>query len=365
MAAGISIGVAADTRQFSSNVKKGIQEPLEDVSDVLEDVTKAGDKAGDTLEKSMKGAQKETDDLKKDFKSLGDVIDKETKSAGRNLGKNVKDGTDEGREGLKDFKDEAASTARESAASFDGSAESIGDSFQEIAANALGGFGPAGAVAGLAVAAGMGIGFANIEERAAAMEEFTSDLFEDMIESGQDYASAEFINSRISDILKENINDKGKANDLTEESKRLNLEVSDLIRAQAGDQLALNDVIAAEEAKHDANIAKINESTQSAKQKQAAVLEENHEHDVTLGKYTAIQGGIAATIQAQDLYNASAQTGADKVQRMNDILAGINDKTVTLNADTGPVEQAIRDITAKKVTVLVDLQGRKSGEWVD
>lgn len=66
--------------------------------------------------------------------------------------------------GLSEFRDEANSTAREAAASFDGSAESTADAFQEVAANAFAGFGPAGAAAGIAAAVGLGVALAKLNE---------------------------------------------------------------------------------------------------------------------------------------------------------------------------------------------------------
>ncbi len=356
MAAGISIGIASDTRAFVQGIKSGVLEPLEDAEKALKNVSKAGDNAGDDLEKSLRESQKDTKKLGDEFEKLADTIKTESRKAGKDLDRNIKEGTDGGKEGLKDFKDEAASTARESAASFDGSAESIGDAFQEVAANAFGGFGPVGAAAGLAVAAGVGIGFANIEKRAEEMESFVSDLFDDMIESGQNYASSEFINSQIKEIVQ----DKEKMKEIDEDSNRLSLESATLIRAQAGDQAALNDVIAAEEAAHQAAIDKINESTISTTEKRAKVGEENQEHQTTIGLYEGIQNGINSTKAAQEAYNGSAQTGADKVQNMKNILDGINDKTVTLNANTAPIDEALREITSRKVTVFIDLQNRKT-----
>ncbi len=86
----------------------------------------------------------------------------------KSLGKKTKKAAEEGKSGMDDFKQEANQTARESAASFDGSAESIVDVFQEVAANAFQGFGPAGAVAGLAIAAGIGLGVKAFEDGQAS-----------------------------------------------------------------------------------------------------------------------------------------------------------------------------------------------------
>lgn len=81
-------------------------------------------------------------------------------------------------DGVKEMGEEANSTAKEAAASFDGSAESIIDAFQEVAANAFAGFGPAGALAGLAIAAGIGIAVGEFQKAEEAAEELRQKAIE-------------------------------------------------------------------------------------------------------------------------------------------------------------------------------------------
>lgn len=177
MAKGISIAIASETRDFQRNVKTGMLDPLEDVAKVLDEVGDSGDDAGRKLEDAMRDSQRDTDQLSDEMRTLKDRIDDAAKKsrdfgdAGRRAGREYEDGMDRAKEGVGEFKDEANSTAREAAASFDGSAESIGDAFQEVAANAFAGFGPAGAVAGLAAAAGIGLAMAGFEDMQAAQEE--------------------------------------------------------------------------------------------------------------------------------------------------------------------------------------------------
>jgi hypothetical protein len=152
-----------------------VNDALEKIDDQLGDVAKSGDQDLGKLETSLK-------DLNKEALKTGDEFDK-------SIGKGTKKATKEAEGGLKEFKEEANSTAKESAASFDGSAESIVDAFQEVAANAFQGFGPAGAVAGLAIAAGIGLGVAAFENGQASAEELKSrigDLASALIESGGD-----------------------------------------------------------------------------------------------------------------------------------------------------------------------------------
>jgi hypothetical protein len=112
----------------------------------------------------------DTSAAEKSTKSVQDGLDKvaHTKVEARiDLDmRGVERGTRRAEDSLGEFKDEANSTAKEAAASFDGSADSIADAFQEVAANAFVGFGPAGAAAGLAVALGLGTAIAKTQELA-------------------------------------------------------------------------------------------------------------------------------------------------------------------------------------------------------
>lgn len=186
MTKGIDLSVAADTRSAMSAINKGLIDPLDDVAELLERVGKDGDDATTDIERGMRNAQRRTDDAKDEIKDLRDELRNAGRS-GKSAGDDIDDGMRKGKRGIEELGEEANSTARESAASFDGSAESIGDAFQEIAANAFAGFGPAGAVAGLAAAAGIGLAVAGFEataEAQAASEERTAAWADRYIEAG-------------------------------------------------------------------------------------------------------------------------------------------------------------------------------------
>lgn len=104
-----------------------------------------------------------------------------------------------GDEGFDDFKDEANSSGREAAASFSGGFEDVTDTIQEIAANAFAGFGPVGAAAGLAAAAGIGIltkGLQDAADRANETKDRVLDLAGAIAEAGGTIAGVD-ITSRI------------------------------------------------------------------------------------------------------------------------------------------------------------------------
>jgi hypothetical protein len=227
----INIDIAANVRQFQKGTEDA-ERSLDDLGGVLDDVArdtarsadKAGDSLGDGIEKGVKKASKASDKLGDD---IGDSVKKGAKEGeqateklersfkeladsaaktdpGKDLGTSVKKGTDDAKEGLGEFKDEANSTAREAAASFDGSAESIGDAFQEVAANAFAGFGPAGAAAGLLIAASLGTVFAKLQEgseNTEAFKEKVAELGQEFIDAGGvGEASLDFVIDKLKEL---------------------------------------------------------------------------------------------------------------------------------------------------------------------
>lgn len=118
---------------------KQAERAVEGVGDELNDTGREGERSLDRVEDSLKDIQRQSN---RTFDDIGDDGHKAFERA---------------EEGVQDFKQEAMQSARETAASFDGSFESIADLGQEVAANAFAGFGPAGAAAGIAVAGAAGV----------------------------------------------------------------------------------------------------------------------------------------------------------------------------------------------------------------
>lgn len=177
----------------------------------------------DRLERKMRDAERQADDL-------GD--------RGKRAGRDIDSGMDRAREGVDEFRDEANSTAREAAASFDGSAESIGDAFQEVAANAFAGFGPAGAAAGLLAAGGIGLAIAGIEDYNEAQEESKQRAAEwasAYIEAGGRILSA---SQRIA-AAQAIITDPEQYATATRNAELWGLTVSEAVAAMTGDTTAL------------------------------------------------------------------------------------------------------------------------------
>lgn len=158
--AGINIAFAADVSKFIGGTKD-IGKALDGVSDSLDDLAKDGEKAGkkigDELSDGAKEAGEGADKAEKKFRDAFDKVSGDARKAGDDVGDQMKKGFKKAESGAEEFKDEAKSTAREGAASFTGEFEDVADVIQETLANSLAGFGPVGAAAGMAAAAGIGI----------------------------------------------------------------------------------------------------------------------------------------------------------------------------------------------------------------
>lgn len=124
------------------------------------------DQVADSSTEAGKGLDRLEKDAKATAAGVDKAFDKIRASSKANIGK-VDESTKEAGQGLNEFKDEAAGTSREAAASFQGVEDGL-SAVQEVAANAFTGFGPAGAAAGLAAAAGIGLLFSALQKSADA-----------------------------------------------------------------------------------------------------------------------------------------------------------------------------------------------------
>ncbi len=212
---------------FISNVSaflrgtKQTEGALDDVADALDDMVRDGDKTERQLERN--------------FREIADAA----KDSSKKIGDDTKDGFKRAGEGAAEFKDEAHSTAREAAASFDGSAESIGDAFQEVAANAFSGFGPLGAVAGLAAAAGIGLATAGFDQVGEASEESkqrAADWAQAFIDAGNDIVGAAYVVGNVTAIAA----DPEQYQKAQDNARNWGVTVSTAMRAMSGDALALD-----------------------------------------------------------------------------------------------------------------------------
>jgi hypothetical protein len=163
----------ADDLDQLADSAKGAGERLEDLERVDPNLDRTGaaardaggdlDKLGDDAKHAGDNLDRFGDDAKSAARRVDAAMDAIAKSSKR-ASDDVRDDMHKAGQGLDDFKDEASSSGREAAASFSGEFSDVTDIVQEIGANAFAGFGPVGAAAGLAAAAGIGVLVAQMQE---------------------------------------------------------------------------------------------------------------------------------------------------------------------------------------------------------
>ena len=158
------LAIAVDARQ----AVKGVDSFTDALSDVVDEMEKVA-KEGDDTERALVA----------NFRDIEQAASKSGKDSGRKLSAGLKEGTDEA-------KSEVASSGREAAASFAGGFDDVADFAQESIANALSGFGPLGAAAGVAIAAALGAalaGAADAQEKLEAARERAAELAQTLYEN--------------------------------------------------------------------------------------------------------------------------------------------------------------------------------------
>lgn len=324
----INIPITGEANDFIRSTKD-VEKALDKVSDSLDDMARDTKRGGQDAEKAVDKLSDSFDDARKAAKNAG--------KAGEDAGDDVKRGMKKAEDGVSEFKDEANSTARESAASFDGSAESIGDAFQEIAANAFAGFGPAGAVAGLAAAAGIGLAVAGFEQTAeaqAAAEERISAWADKYIEAGGRIISASQIIAETQAIA----TNPERYKEASENAKNWGVDVSTAMRAMAGDSTALEAVrrtlgdteaeVAAKSEEAWAKARNVNSDKQRALQEERVELARGKE------AWAALTGEMEAGAERADSVSAALRGMIDDAADATIQVDELGNQVVTLPDDT-------------------------------
>ena len=355
------VGVGADTAPFEKSVVNGIVDPLEEAADAFDSLEKAANSAD--LDKEIDKAQRATDELDDELGHARESL-KKLGYAAREAGDESKRGMQRAEEGVEDFKQEAQQSAKETAASFSGSFDDIAGMAQEVAANAFGGFGPAGVAAGLAAAAGLGLVFAEMEaqkEQAEQLKARLSGLYQGALESGRDYIDqAQFIAE--SNDLRFNPDRANEWKQLQEDANKLGLTENEIIKANSGDleanalvQERIRDLVK-ETYGDETNIDMLRLQTQELggiEERWIAVSDEaQRNHDA-----------VRAAAEANSDFWKEAISGAESaevaVDDFGNQLVKLGDGTeIVIEADTGRASDDISKFKADTDEVIEQLNGK-------
>ena len=245
MAGAIAINILSNVREAVRGVDN-VADALEDAEGRMRDLTKEGDTASDRMEADFRKTAQAADAASDKARSVW-------RQFFRGLGGDSDDATQKVKGGFDEVKSEASQSGREAAASFSGGFDDIGDFIQETIANGLGGFGPAGAAAGIAIAAVIGTVMANaqqaqekLEEARGKAAELASTMYEnggqipltDRVEELLGLLSSERLARNPIERIADDFVDLGTNLDMVREAARnLDVPLSDVIGALTGSDL--------------------------------------------------------------------------------------------------------------------------------
>lgn len=202
------IAVASETGAFEKGIKSGVIKPLENAEKALKELGETN--VGRDIDRDLEKAQRSTKQLERETKDTADAISDAFRKSYRKVRNESEDATSKIKQGFSEAKEEAGQSGREAAASFGGGFEDIADFVQETLANALGGFGPVGAAAGIALAAVIGTALSQAEaaqEKLQEAREAASDLASEMYQNNGELPLQEHV-----DRLFETLSRESKAN---------------------------------------------------------------------------------------------------------------------------------------------------------
>jgi hypothetical protein len=356
---GISIPILSNVRDFlrgTSDVETaldGVADSLDGLADdARRDAARIGDELGSETRDGARDAERSVERLEGSFRDLSDRARRESSDAGQSISRNVGDGADRARDGVSEIGEEAASTAKETAASFDGSAESIGDAFQEIAANAFAGFGPAGLIAGLAAAAGIGLVFAKIEEGNQNTEQFkesVSELAAEFIDTGeQGVASLDFIIERLKSLATESEDGKVSLADLADVAGEAGSSYKDLADAYSGSADDLDSLLSKNKKYLDAlrdEADAVDTTAKGGAEKYSALLNQIDAQERYNGYLTEASEKAQQAAEAEENYAAAGGPAMEaKAEAISTIQDSIDDAAGSWedykNEETGAIDPA-------------------------
>lgn len=235
MADGVSVSIGADTRTFDQAVKSGMVEPVQNAQKALDEYAQTGDHAGGQLEHAFRGQQQQTTELQHDIQKLNSTIRDGSAPAYKKAQQAGDEFTHKSHEGFNEIKESAKSNAIEVGASFTGGFDQAAGGLQGFVSEMLAGFGPAGVVAGIAAAAGIGLLTAQIDagtQSAEDQKQAVADLAGEYIDAGgKGRRSMSQVVEQLKAMATSTDDNSVSLDEIRKQAERLGMPFRDLARA--------------------------------------------------------------------------------------------------------------------------------------
>lgn len=382
MAGGINISIVSNVREFLKGTRDA-SGALDDVVDSLEDVAREGDSvdrelgrqmedladsvdkvadSGDKLERELgddltdvgKAADNAAEKMERSFRDAFNDVERESNTSTRKMGSDMDDWRRNAESSTGEFREEAKSNFSEITSSFTGDMDSMVD----LAQGTFGGLagtlsGPFGIASGV-VAASAGLFYTMWAEKAEAVEQRVSDMYDDMIESGDNFLSEEYIRQAISDIITGADNAVISLEQVRTMAATSGIPEQTILAAAAGDAESLNLVLESTQTGIDEVQGKINEAKAASDgYADTTVLEEN------LGMWLNIKrqiGGVQDSAnEARDgveLYEQAVRvafgtpaikTEQERFEHLGGKISGVRDRVLELDGSSVTIKANLDD----------------------
>lgn len=351
MGKGIVIGVASETGAYEKGIRAGVVAPTEDAVDKLEQLGNTG--GPEELEKSMGAAQSASHRLKKEIKETADTLDQDFRKGYRRLKESSDDGTRRAIAGMDNLKDESKQSLKETAASIRSVEDGL-DAVQEIAANAFVGFGPAGFLAGSIAATGIGLvtsAMQTAQQAAADTKRRITDMYRDAVEEGKAFIDEAQIQAAVIEIIFGENQDA--YNQARLDARNLGIDSQTVIRAMAGDQDALNQVLARTAELQGEYKKKLEDSNTPMQIRATLASGESERLGEINQRYQTQKDIIDENKKKATEYLASQEAAGEVIRANNKALADApKEIPVTVRADTTEIDKALQ-----RRTLRIDIEG--------
>ncbi|GAA4057557.1 hypothetical protein GCM10023065_03020 [Microbacterium laevaniformans] len=380
----IEIAIASETKAFKQGIETGVVKPLEDA---IKSLRELGDAEGaDRLERSLRDAQKATEQLEDKTRDAAQAIEREYKNAYREARRAADDGTGRMKAGAEEVTQELGQNIGEAVSSVRGDLSDLGQVGQDTLgglAATLAGAGPAGLVGAAALAAaavGAGGLTAALEDAAAKQER----LKEQAAEWAQAYMEAGSSILNTSQIIAKGEQIFGDPEKLAEAQENMHawgVELDVAVAAMAGSQSAIDDVSASidrQAAALEANARGADNYAQNIEQATTGQSSANDEFLKGKAAFDELTGAMDIGQQTAGYYSRmlrdlAANTDGAKsiVDEFGDSITSLPDgTTIYIDAETGrattkvdDIKQKIYSIPDKTAVVRVEVDSSAWDRW--
>lgn len=369
----IKLDFQADPADYERGVDKVIaanQRITKSSDTVSKDAVRANDKIGDSATDAAKDVDRAAGKMTDSIHDWSRDGQRDSEKLGESISEDVERGSKDAESSLGDFSSNASDLGQAAADAFSGEWDGVGQSVGQAVGDGLSVLGPLGVLAGLGAAAGISALFDTVQQGTEESKQRVSDMYDDMIESGNRFVSENYISEAIQ-AIQTNAEGAVTSYSKAQESAQLTgASLSTTLRALAGDTEAQTRV-------EDDRVRAL----QAAQTEQENYIEANGRESAAIGdkigslellqnQFSRTNGEQQTAVDKSQVYleamgknKSAADNTADAIGRIADQQSRVkSEQTITITADTSQAESQLSLFLNKNYNVGVGVLLRPGQE---